>query len=67
MAKDHYKNGREAAIFSLNAMVRDGKTRKEASSYLFELSSGEHNTTEAENQFDAGVRAQLEDLGFTED
>lgn len=68
MAKDHYNDGRKAAIHYLNGMVSSSKTtRKEASVYLFDLASGEFNTTEAENLFDAGVRAQLKDLGFTED
>lgn len=67
MAKDHYKDGRQAAISMINSRAKNGEARADVAKHLFTMADGMLNTTEAENQFDAGIRAQLNDLGFTEE
>ena len=58
--------GRQAAFDLLNARNAT-ETKKQAAQRLFQLSSGECNTTDAERWFDEGFRAQLNDLGFEEE
>lgn len=67
MSKDHYQDGRKAAIAMINSRAKNGEARADIAKHLFTMADGALNTTEAENQFDAGVRAQLNDLGFIED
>jgi hypothetical protein len=64
VAGNHYNDGRKAAISAINDYAKQGLSRQEAANSLFRLSDGEFNTSEAQCQFDAGVRAQLNDLGF---
>lgn len=58
--------GRKAAIKLLNGR-NPSESRKRAAQRLFQLSSGECNTTASERWFDEGLRAQLNDLGFEEE
>lgn len=67
MARDHYNDGRKTAIAVLNEKVKEGWKREAAAKQLFLLADGGFNTTKAEKLFDAGIRAQLNDLGFQED
>lgn len=62
----HVERGRKSAFKLLNDR-NPGEHRKKAAQRLFALSSGEHNTTDAERWFDEGFRAQLNDLGFEEE
>lgn len=62
----HVERGRKAAIKCLNER-NPAESRKRAAQRLFQLSSGECNTTDAERWFDEGLRTQLNDLGFEEE
>lgn len=67
MAKDHYNDGRKAAISMINSRAKNGEARADVAKHLFAMSDGAHNTSDAEHLFDMGIRAQLNDLGFIED
>lgn len=62
----HTDRGRRCAFKMLNDR-NPGEDRKKAAQRMFDLSSGEHNTADAERWFDEGFRAQLNDLGFEEE